>query len=157
MISKGASDTGNPAHEPAEVTIHATCVGLDASTGLAIIGPSGSGKSALALTLMAHGAHLVADDRTTLTRRAEADLVIATCPPTIAGQVEARGLAILAADTLPSCIIRGVVDLSQNEEERLPPAHKTRLLGVPIPLFYKVDAPHFAPALLQWLKGIRRT
>jgi len=46
----------------ATTTIHASCVAVDGK-GLLITGASGSGKSALALQLMAFGAHLIADDR----------------------------------------------------------------------------------------------
>jgi len=46
---------------------HATTVAV-AGRGLMIEGPSGSGKSALALELMAFGAELVADDRTRVAR-----------------------------------------------------------------------------------------
>ncbi|WP_417250517.1 HPr kinase/phosphorylase [Celeribacter sp.] len=150
-----SSDATADASNEANDLLHATCVALDAKSGLLILGPSGSGKSALALALMACGAHLVADDRTRIHRAAGADVVEARCPEAIAGRIEARGVGILAADPLASCVLRGVVDLSQIEEERLPPLRETRLLGVSIPLFHKVDAPHFAPALLQWLKGTR--
>ena len=48
-----------PATLPAQ--IHASAVALD-GRALLIVGPSGSGKSALALRMMAHGATLVSDD-----------------------------------------------------------------------------------------------
>ena len=48
--------------------LHATTVAL-AGQGVLILGPSGSGKSGLALQLMAMGAELVADDRTIVTAR----------------------------------------------------------------------------------------
>ena len=51
--------------------LHATCVAVD-GRGLLILGPSGSGKSALALQLIALGAQLVADDRTRVSRRGAA-------------------------------------------------------------------------------------
>ena len=59
------------------LTLHATCVAME-GRGVLIIGPSGSGKSELALALMAHGARLVADYRVTLNLREEA--LRATCP-----------------------------------------------------------------------------
>ena len=50
---------------PPETILHATCIAWQ-GRGVLIRGPSGSGKSALALGLMAHGAVLVADDRVKL-------------------------------------------------------------------------------------------
>ncbi len=46
--------------------VHASCVAFGGA-GVLILGPSGSGKSALALALMGLGAALVADDRVLLT------------------------------------------------------------------------------------------
>jgi ABC-type uncharacterized transport system fused permease/ATPase subunit len=48
--------------------MHGTTVAM-AGQGLLIIGPSGSGKSSLALDLMSKGMELVSDDRTDLERR----------------------------------------------------------------------------------------
>ena len=49
----------------AETIVHASCVTVQ-GRGVLITGASGSGKSALALSLMALGADLVADDRVIL-------------------------------------------------------------------------------------------
>ena len=45
--------------------VHATCIEVD-GMGVLLRGPSGSGKSDLALRLIDGGARLVADDRTDL-------------------------------------------------------------------------------------------
>ncbi|WP_331459605.1 HPr kinase/phosphorylase [Paracoccus liaowanqingii] len=68
--------------------LHATTVALE-GRGLVILGPSGSGKSGLALELMAVGAVLVADDRTDL--RLQQGRLIAQAPPALSGRIEARG------------------------------------------------------------------
>lgn len=84
------------------VNIHATCVrlakagaalGAPASAGILILGPSGSGKSDLALRLMERGALLVADDRTELF--VERGRLCARAPKRIAGYIEVRGLGII--------------------------------------------------------------
>ena len=77
--------------------IHASCVALGRSAVL-LVGPSGSGKSALALELMALGAELVADDRTVLSLHDTG--LIASCPASIRGRIDARGVGLLAADTV---------------------------------------------------------
>ena len=48
--------------------MHATCVHINGS-GVLIVGRSGSGKSSLAIKLLALGAKLVADDQCKLEKR----------------------------------------------------------------------------------------
>ncbi|MBU0644008.1 MAG: HPr kinase/phosphatase C-terminal domain-containing protein [Alphaproteobacteria bacterium] len=141
------------ASEVTPLNLHASCVAFEGTRALLILGPSGSGKSTLALELMAYGATLVSDDRTILTKSEEG--LIATAPAPIRGMIEARGMGLLAAQTIPAARICGLADLSQVEMERLPPRRERVLIGVPIPLFFKVEGRHFAPALVQWLKGGR--
>ncbi len=132
--------------------LHASCVAFQNSAVL-IIGPSGSGKSGLALQLMGFGAVLVSDDKTALFRREGA--LIASAPVTIKGLIEARGVGILTADTVDAAYVRLVVDLEQEEQDRLPPRRKYNLLGQTVPLLHKVKAAHFAAAILQHLKAGR--
>jgi len=131
-------------------TFHATCVALKGQA-VVIQGASGAGKSALGLGLMAFGCTLIADDRVHLTVRNGA--VHAHCPPALSGLIEARGLGILNAVSEPKARVALVVDLDQLEPERLPPQRRIALLGCDLPLIYRVDAPQFAPAILQILKA----
>ncbi|MGR3805256.1 HPr kinase/phosphorylase [Marinibacterium profundimaris] len=48
-----------------------------------------------------------------------------------------------------------VVDLDRSEAERMPPSRHMSLLGQSVPLFYRAEGAHFAPALLQFLKAGR--
>ena len=133
--------------------IHASCVAW-AGRGLLIIGPSGSGKSALALHLMAYGADLVADDQTELTR--EGARLIARCPATLHGLIEARGLGILHSPAVPRAEVSLVADLSQPEPDRLPPRRRVTFLGVAIDLVWARANDHFPAAVLCYLKGSRQ-
>lgn len=117
-----------------------------------IIGPSGSGKSALCLQLMAMGATLVADDRTVL--QSGESGILAFAPETICGLIEARGVGLLAAECCVARVVL-VVDLEQVETDRLPPHRTYNLLGQKAPLLHKVEAAHFPAAILQYLKGGR--
>lgn len=135
------------------VLLHASCVALSPHSGLLIMGPSGSGKSSLALMLMAFGARLVSDDQVKITRDLASQELYATAAPNIEGMIEARGLGILRAETLSSCVLRGIVDMALVERDRLPPLRKRTLIGTEIPVFHRVEGPQFAPALIQWLKG----
>ena len=61
-----------------ELFVHASCVALDGN-GVLLRGPSGSGKSDLALRLIDGGAVLVADDQVALT--VEGEKILASAPP----------------------------------------------------------------------------
>lgn len=133
----------------AEVTIHATTVAFG-NRALAILGPSGSGKSGLALQLMALGADLVADDRTVL-RRCGSGLG-AAAPAALVGRIEARGLGILAAPAREGMVPLGAaVDLAQSESERLPPFRSASFLGVSIDLVLVRSEPYFPAALRHYM------
>ncbi len=133
-------------------TIHATCVALNRQ-GVLILGPSGSGKSALALQLMALGCMLVSDDRTALTR--QDGTLTARAPAALKGRIEARGIGILAADTIPVACIVLAVDLSQTETDRLPPERRMTIHGCSVALVHRVESAHFPAAILQYLRAGR--
>ena len=133
--------------------LHASCVAWN-GRGLLILGPSGSGKSALALRLMAYGAALVSDDRTVVELRDES--LVASAPGSIAGMIEARSVGLLAASAIEWAALKLAVDLGQIETERLPPERDIRLLGAPLPCLHKVESAHFPAAVLQYLKAGRR-
>jgi HPr kinase/phosphorylase len=133
--------------------MHASCVAVS-GRGLLIIGPSGSGKSALALHLLALGAELVADDQTELTLQDNS--VIARCPPALLGLIEARGVGILTAPALAETPITLVADLSQPEPDRLPPYRKTLILGQEVDLVLAQGNPHFPSSVLRYLMGSRQ-
>lgn len=118
-----------------------------------ILGRSGTGKSALALELMAFGAQLVADDQTIVTRVGSS--LIATCPPQICGMIEARGLGLLQADTVAQVRLSLVIDLDCVETERLPPKRQRDIHGVPIDLVFSATSRHFPFGILQMLKAKR--
>ena len=104
--------------------LHATCVALD-GRGVLLRGPSGSGKSDLALRLIDEGALLVADDQTEVRREVGLEglpgRLLAQAPETIAGRLEVRGLGIVAQPALATAPVALVVDLVRAAEvERLP-------------------------------------
>lgn len=129
--------------------LHAGCVACR-GRGVLILGASGTGKSALALQLMAYGCDLVSDDRTALAARS--GVVVAAAPRPIRGRIEARGVGILRARTRAAARVVLVVDLDENEGSRLPPERSYTLLGVDLPLLHSIASPHFPAAILQYLK-----
>ncbi len=98
--------------------VHGSAVCLSGRAAL-IVGPSGSGKSALALALMSMGAGLIADDRTIVTEDARGT-PIASCPPTIAGRIEVRGVGIFRVPPAAPAPLVLVVDLGCRPRSRLP-------------------------------------
>lgn len=126
--------------------LHATAVADSAGRGLLILGPSGSGKSSLALQLIGLGARLVADDRTVVT--GDGDAVLMTCPPTIRGWIEARGVGLLYVEPVRRAFLHLVVDLGEPEQDRLPPRRDIVILGRTVRLVRGPVTPHFPVSLL---------
>ena len=94
-------------------SIHASAVSIDGH-GLLITGPSRSGKSRLALALIAASRPacpivLIGDDRILLSTRA--DDFVARPHPRIAGFIERRGLGIVASPHADEVPVAGVVEL----------------------------------------------
>ena len=111
--------------------VHASTVAIGGRAVL-ITGPSGSGKSDLALRLIDRGFKLVSDDQT-LIRRVDGSLV-ASAPPTIAGKLEIRGIGIIEMETEADVPIALVVELA-NDFARLPDDGRERqMLGLSLPL-----------------------
>lgn len=128
-------------------TVHGTSVALDGG-GVLLRGPSGSGKSDLALRLIDGGAALVADDRTALSR--EGAEILANAPPQIAGRMEVRGLGIVRLSAVSNVPVRIVVDIvPASQVDRLPKPAETMLLGVALPLLRLAAFEASAPAKIR--------
>lgn len=145
----GGEDVSRGPADPLETCLHASCVAIDGRAVL-ISGASGSGKSTMALQMMALGAVLVADDQTVVRNRDRRLWVSA--PDSIRGKIEARGVGILKAKAVRDAELVLAVDLDREEEDRLPHPRETRILGTALPLCLRVDAAHFAAAILQYLR-----
>ncbi len=121
------------------LNIHATAVALSIGglwQAALLRGPSGSGKSDLALRLIEIGGRLVADDRTDLV--VEDGRLIARPPLTLAGLVEARGVGVLRLPdehVLAAAPVMLAIDLvAPAEVERTPEPRVEAILGVPVTL-----------------------
>lgn len=111
-------------------TLHATSVAIDGRAVL-LCGPSGVGKSDLALRLIDRGATLVSDDYT-LVQRIDGSLR-ATAPDTIAGKMEVRGLGILPMPhgDAPVALLCDLFD----QVDRTPPEGLSRAVaGLQVPV-----------------------
>ena len=102
-----------------------------------ITGPSGSGKSDLALRLLDRAFTLVSDDQTILKR--DGDRLLATAPPTIAGKLEVRGIGIIEMEWSSDVPVALIVELT-SDIQRIPDDSRERpILGVRLPLI-SIDA-----------------
>lgn len=132
--------------------VHATAISFS-GRGVLLRGPSGSGKSDLALRCLslsdnALGAEsrLVADDQVILTR--DGTTLSATAPQPLLGKFEVRGLGIVDVDPVASARVELVVDLvPSGKVERLPDPWPTcEMLGLLVPLMllnaFEASAPH---------------
>lgn len=132
--------------DPRRCIVHATAISF-AGRGVLIVGPSGSGKSDLALraitTPIAFGgelnpATLVADDQVIVDR--EGNDLLASPPPTIAGKLEVRGIGIVELPYAPRVPLRLVVRLVPVcAIERMPEPSTYPLLGIDLPQI-EIDA-----------------
>ena len=96
--------------------LHATAVAINGE-GVLLSGPSGSGKSDLALRLIDRGAVLISDDGV-LVDAGDSNVTLRTAPQ-IAGMIEMRGVGIVKMPFADGVPLRLVVDLGE-QPERLP-------------------------------------
>lgn len=126
---------------------HGSAVAIDGYAVL-IVGPSGSGKSDLALRLIDRGATLISDDIVGI--ESIDDHLILSAAPNIAGKIELRGVGICVVDCLSSAPLRLVVELTQ-DVDRMPPDDQSAAIGnfwVPM---IKIDPFQASSALkLEW-------
>jgi serine kinase of HPr protein (carbohydrate metabolism regulator) len=118
-------------------TTHATAV-LAGPTAVLIRGPSGSGKSQLALDLLEAGrtgrlpfARLVGDDRVLL--EAAHDRLLVRPAPGLEGLIEVRGAGLLRVPFEPLAVVGLVVDLGVAKAHRLPVRRTLPLHGISLP------------------------
>lgn len=129
---------------------HASAVAIDGQAVL-IEGPSGSGKSALALELMALGGELIADDIVRL--RSHEGWPWAFAPEQYSGVIEARGVGLIRVPFRRAAPVRMLVDMGCSTSRRLPEPTTVALLGQDILQLRRVDATYFSSAIVVLMHG----
>lgn len=110
--------------------IHATAIAIDGN-GILFLGPSGSGKSDLALRLIDRGAMLVSDDVVIVTADNHGPHL--QTAPNIDGMIEVRGVGICRVPATTNAPLRLLIDLD-GPVERLPPDNQSiQILGFDVP------------------------
>ena len=138
-------------------TIHASAV-LVGARAVLIRGPSGSGKSRLALALLQAAdrgalafARLVADDRAHV--EAVHGRLLVRPAPALAGMLEVHGLGIRRVPHEPLAVVGLLVDLGLSEAERLPgPAsRRAEIAGIQLPRLAVAAGADPLPLVLAYL------
>tara|TARA_R110000772_G_scaffold61838_20_gene139178 strand:- start:47 stop:481 length:435 start_codon:yes stop_codon:yes gene_type:complete len=138
-----------------EVTRHASCVAIHGA-GVMISGPSGSGKSDLALRLIDRGAALISDDYVEFHN--DDSQILLNAPGNIAGKIEVRSLGIFNCDHVSNIPLKLQVRL-QPKTERFPLDSQTEtIMTIAIPTIILNPAEVSAPikvemALSRLLQG----
>jgi HPr kinase/phosphorylase len=120
---------------------HGTCIAFplvaEAGVAAAVLfrGPSGIGKSDLALRLIDDGAVLVADDQVDL--QTGEDGLMASAPETIRGMLEVRGVGLVRLPVAEKAAVVAIIDLVEpdDEIERLPEPREAQIAGITLPLW----------------------
>jgi serine kinase of HPr protein (carbohydrate metabolism regulator) len=136
-------------------TVHA-CAVLVGAHALLIRGPSGSGKSQLALRLITAAqsgllpfARLVADDRIRL--EACHGRLLVRAPDALAGLIEVHGLGIRQLPHEPVAVIGSVVELAAPDAQRLPERAEVEVEGIKLSQLRIAKDRDPYPSVLAWL------
>jgi len=140
--------------KPAQM-IHATSVAIGGH-GVLIMGPSGSGKSDLALRLIDRGAQLISDDYTTVSPGDGGPLLSA--PANIAERMEIRHLGIIdmrmiGPDLMApagAVLARLAIQLEDRPERMPQPEAMMTLAGHKLPLVLLAGLEASAPIKVEW-------
>lgn len=127
--------------------VHATAIAIDKS-GVLLVGQSGSGKSDIALRLIDRGAILVSDDIVLIDSTSIPPTLHSA--PNIIGQIEIRGVGIIAVPHVDNIPLRLVARLD-SLPERLPDVGQIySVSGVDIPCINLAPFEASAPVKIEY-------
>jgi len=132
-------------------TVHASAVAVGERAVL-ITGAAGSGKTTLALEMVALGAGLIADDRVEVMPDGSGGLELAA-PTPIAGLAEVRGFGLIRMAYRQRARLSLIADLDRAETERLPPRRMRTLAGIACPVLLCKGKPGLAAVLTCLLRA----
>jgi len=151
VTSGGAEPGETPGKTTSATCLHGSAVAIGEQAVL-ITGAPGSGKTTLALELIALGAELIADDRVDI-QPDKAGRLWLTAPANGAGLVEMRGFGLLRLAVCPGAALKLIADLDQGETSRLPQRRERVLAGIACPVMLCKGRPGLAAALTCLLRA----
>lgn len=110
--------------------IQASAVAID-GRGLLILGPPGSGKSSLALSLIDRGAQLIGDDGVSVA--AQGGILVAAPPPRITGLIEVRNVGLLSRQVSPAVPLALALRLDPDAPRLPEQAEPLKIEGIELP------------------------
>ena len=140
--------------------LHGTSIAV-AGNAMLLRGAPGSGKSDLALRLI-YGVFadwprplLVADDQVNVVPSTDGQMLTISCPPTIAGKIEVRGLGLIHVPHVSSARLCLVVDLLAPEKIPRMPPDGDRVLLCDVAVALLALSPYDASAPLKALLALK--
>ena len=103
-------------------------------SGVLIVGSSGSGKSSLAINMLALGSKLVADDQCQLVKKNNRFSV--SKPASLPNSIEIRGVGLVSVPMVVETSLDWVVNMDEAEKERMPDLRFTEIDGYKIPTIF---------------------
>ena len=116
--------------------MHASCVDVNGA-GVLIVGRSGSGKSSLAINLLALGSTLVADDQCEIVRKNNRFRI--SKPASLPKSIEIRGIGLVSVPMVNETSLDWVVNMDEVEKERMPTPQFTKIGGFRVPTVFGKD------------------
>lgn len=129
-------------------TVHATTIAIGGQAVL-LQGPSGSGKSDLALRLIDRGAVLVSDDYTLLVR--DGARLKARAPATIAGRLEVRHVGLVSLPFEDDVPVALAVQLGETPERLPDHSARAHFAGIAVPAAILIATEASAPIKVELL------
>ena len=106
-------------------------------SGVLIVGRSGSGKSSLAINLLALGAKLVADDQCEIVNNN--NRLCVSKPASLPKSIEIRGVGLVSVPIVNETSLDWVVNMDEVEKERMPTPRFTEIGGFRVPTVFGKD------------------
>jgi HPr kinase/phosphorylase len=120
--------------------------------GLLILGKSGTGKSTLALEMIALGAELVADDQVQIERNGEH--LSGSCPGPIQGKIEARQIGLLKLPFIEKVRLFLIADLDKSEKARFPTTRYRDVNGISLEVIHCATIYALPSKLMLYIRSL---
>ena len=120
--------------------------------GVLIRGPSGSGKSDLALRLIDDGAGLIADDQVVI--KAVDQKLFLSPPDSLLGLIEVRGVGVIKIAYVRDIRLCLIIELDpSNEIQRIPIIEEELIKKIPVPVINLCAFESSVPAKIKIILG----